>query len=391
MIGPILPFRGGLAQHTTMLHRALCEVADVYTVSFTRQYPRWLFPGESDRDPQFDGHVEHRVDYLIDSLNPLTWRTALKRCLAHRPKTVIIPWWTVYWAPCFRYLAKGFRQAGVDVTFLCHNVIEHESALWKKRLTRAVLHHGTQFIVHSNEGGMQLQSIVPEATVFFYPHPIYDHFPAAQGMLPRRSALELLFFGFVRPYKGLDILIESLALLEDIDVRLTAVGEFWRDREQAEDDIHRLGLEGRVELIARYVDDAEAAEYFHRADAVVLPYRNATGSGIVPLAYHYERPVIVTDVGGLPDVVEDGETGFVVEPNSPRALAQGVRCIADTNRTLMRSAIREYKQRMTWSGLAQNLVSSLSEGSPTAATTIAEVGPATLRADTDSWRPIKPR
>ena len=373
LIGPVLPFRGGIAQHTTMLHRALRETADVRTVSFTRQYPPWLFPGKSDRDPQCEGHVEPGVEYLIDSLNPRTWRAALQRCLAHEPEAVIIPWWTVYWAPCFRYLAGALRRADIDVIFLCHNVVEHESAWWKNRLTLSVLRQGTHHVVHSREGGRHLKSAISTAHVSFYPHPIYDRFPAAEGSLARRSPLELLFFGFVRPYKGLDLLLEAMADLKDTDVRLTVVGEFWEGHEQIERQIHELGLEDRVDLVARYVDDAEAAEYFDRADAVVLPYRSATGTGIIPLAYHYEKPVLVTDVGGLPDVVSDGETGLIVEPNSPGSLATAVRQLDQTDLTAMKTAIRQYKQQMTWRGLAEHVLSTITN------------------PEVEDWRPTKPR
>ncbi len=117
LIGPILPFRGGIAQHTTMLHRALQKQADVLTISFTRQYPTWLFPGESDRDPGYDNHVESGVEYLVDSINPLTWRKAITRILNYGAETVVIPWWTIYWTPCFFYIVRKLKKENIKIVF----------------------------------------------------------------------------------------------------------------------------------------------------------------------------------------------------------------------------------------------------------------------------------
>jgi glycosyltransferase involved in cell wall biosynthesis len=126
LIGPVLPFRGGIAQHTTMLLRAFAETTEAHAISFTRQYPRFLFPGESDRDPAFEGHVEPLTEYEMDSMNPLSWRRVVRKALAFAPDVVVLPWWQVYWAPSFSYIARRLRRAGIPVVFLCHNVIEHE-------------------------------------------------------------------------------------------------------------------------------------------------------------------------------------------------------------------------------------------------------------------------
>ena len=150
-------------------------------------------------------------DYLIDSLNPATWNAAFRRIRDHAPDLVIVPWWTIYWAPCFWYLACRCRRAGIKVRFLCHNVGDHETAAWKLALTRAVLRQGDSFIVQAVEEERRLRSLLPNADVTVHPHPIYDQFPNPDptARLARRGDLELLFYGFVRPYKGLDLLIEG--------------------------------------------------------------------------------------------------------------------------------------------------------------------------------------
>ncbi|MFQ5500507.1 MAG: glycosyltransferase [Candidatus Zixiibacteriota bacterium] len=358
LIGPVLPFRGGIAQHTTMLHRALKKQAELMSISYTKQYPAWLFPGESDRDPKYAGYTEDGVQYLISSLNPLTWRRALTGCKNFHPNCAIIPWWTVFWAPFCWYLARGLRKAGIDVVFFCHNVIEHESSRWKSGLTAGILMQGDRFVVHTNEDKKNLLKIVPDASIRVHPHPVYEQFPPAKGILPRRAKTELLFFGFVRPYKGLDILIEAMGLLKSEDVFLTIAGEFWNGKENIEKRIDELGIKNKIEIISRYLTEDETAEYFARCDIVVLPYRSATGSGVVPLAYHYRKPVLVTDVGGLKSVVKHGETGYIVPPRA-NDIAEKIVAVTRVQLVAMEPAIQQLKSTMTWDGIAESILESV--------------------------------
>lgn len=355
LLGPVLPFRGGIAQHTTMLLRAFSSSGDAQAFSFTRQYPAFLFPGESDRDPAFEGHVEPETRYMIDSLNPLTWGRAVRAIVEWRPDVVVLPWWQVYWAPMYRFVVRRLKAAGIPVIFLCHNVTEHETASWKRAVTRSVLAMGDGHVVQSRVEAEHLRELVPGSEPVLHLHPVYDQFPAATGALAPEHDLELLFFGFVRPYKGLDVLIEAMALLpDDLDVRLTVAGESWQGSEGLRAQIEDLGLSERVDLVDRYLTETEVAEYFARAHALVLPYRSATGSGVAAIAYHYEKPVVVTRVGGLPDVVEDGVTGFVVEPESPTALADAILELSRRDPADMVEAVREFKSTcLTWTGLAE--------------------------------------
>jgi len=355
LIGPVLPFRGGIAQHTTMLHRALPELSRHLTISFTRQYPTLIFPGESDRDPDYEGYREPGVEYLIDSLNPLSWRRTVQHILAFNADIAVLPWWTAYWAPCFGYIARALRSKGLTVVFFCHNVLEHEPARWKTSLTKWVLSQGSRFVVHTREDAANLRSLVTDAVVSVHPHPIYDQFPEPTGNLSRRGDLELLFYGFVRPYKGLDLLIEAMAKTPE-HVYLTVAGEFWDGEEQMRHRIEELGLTGRIELQPRYQTDQETAELFARSDIVVLPYRSATGSGVVPVAYHYDKPVIVTRVGGLPDVVDDGKTGKLIEPGNVNAIADAINSFTRADAAAMVPAIQAFKSNMTWASLASQFL-----------------------------------
>lgn len=360
LIGPVLPYRGGIAQHTTMLRRALAQVADLRTYSFSRQYPSVLFPGESDRDPAFEGHAEEGTAYTIDTVNPLTWRRVANEIVGSHPEVVVIPWWHVYFTPCFGYLARRFRAAGIPIVWLCHNVVEHESAGWRQWLTRKVLSTGSGFVVHTGIDEANLRRLLPDASIERYNHPVYDQFPSPRGTLPAEHALELLFFGFVRPYKGLDILIEAMPLVpEDLDVRLTVAGEFWDGEDATRKRIEELGAADRIELVSRYLSESDAAEYFGRAHAAVLPYRSATGSGVVAVAYHYDVPVLITRVGGLPDVVVDGETGVIVPPESPEALARGIERLAAADLESMSAAVHRHKtENMSWAGLSRAVLAA---------------------------------
>ncbi|WAK02059.1 glycosyltransferase family 4 protein [Methylobacter sp. YRD-M1] len=353
LIGPVLPYRGGIAQHTTMLHRALREQTECLTISFSRQYPHWLFPGKSDKDENLAGHSEEGVEYLIDSINPLSWARAVKRVREFAPRMVLLPWWHVYWAPCFAWICKQLKKDGIEIVFLCHNAVEHENAQWKSLVGNFVLSNADRFVVHTSVDKKNLIQHFPDTPVDIHPLPVFDHFPQPKFELPRRAGLELLFFGFIRPYKGLDVLLEAMTLLKNNDVFLSIVGEFWNDENETLKYIADHEIADKIEIVARYVPDDEAAAYFSRCDLVVLPYHSATGSAVIPLAYHYGKPVIATRVGGLPDVIEDGVTGTLIDPGSSTKLAKTIKDALSGINPYSADAIKSFKSRLTWSGLVK--------------------------------------
>jgi glycosyltransferase involved in cell wall biosynthesis len=361
LIGPVFPFRGGIAQHTTMLKRALEKETSLGTISFTRLYPKWLFPGASDREEGKKDAVEPGVHYLIDSLNPLTWFAAARFCIKFKPDIVVIPWWTIYWTFCFWYLARRFRRADIPVIFLCHNVIEHESTGWKVFLTKLALGQTDRFMVHTRQDEKNLAHLLPGSKISRHPLPLFDQFPKPARQLARRAALELFFFGFVRPYKGLDLLIDALHLARlPADFFLTIAGEFWQGKKALIQQINEKALQDRIEIIDRYLPEQEAADLFQRADLVVLPYRSATGSGVIPLAYHYNKPVLVTPVGGLPEVVIAGESGFIAAEPTAASIA---RCLEDCrgrlqDRERILIGINRAKKNLSWENFVRCLLRS---------------------------------
>lgn len=355
LFGPIQPFRGGIAKYTLRLHTALSKRCDLTTISFHRQYPAWLYPGVSDREPGQEGYRHPRVRYVLDALNPLTWRKAAHSIRSQGCDLAILSWWTLFWAPGFALIAWLLRRHQIPVALLCHNLNDHDSGRLQRWLTRYFLAQADAFIVHTSEQEAILLKLFPHKKVVRHPHPVYNQFPEASITLPQRGRLELLFFGFIRPYKGLDLLVQALAEVADKTVFLTVVGEPWIDPETLRTRILSMGAPN-VELHFEYVDDVSAANYFKRADIVVLPYLTATGSGVAALAQNYERPLLVTAVGGLKEVVENGVTGHIVEPNS---VDQIVKCIRELDRASLQSMhdnIRRANLQLSWDSMASSIL-----------------------------------
>lgn len=333
LIGPTYPYRGGIAHYTTLLAQALRERHEVLFISFSQQYPAWLFPGRSDRDPS-ERPLRADAEYLLNPLNPLSWWHTLARLDEWGPDVVVLQWWHPFWAPAWRVIGRGVKQlAGQPrLLFICHNVLPHEQGRLRPilpALTRQTLQAGDGFVLHSVADGDILRQILPGALTRVNPHPTYAPLGAASSfslpfVLPDDRPL-LLFAGFVRPYKGLDILLEALPLvLAGRPVHLLVAGEFWQGTAVYQAQIDRLGISGAVTLWDAYLPNETLAACLARADVVVLPYRSATQSGVIQLAFGQGKPVITTNVGGLAEVVDHERTGLVVPPEDPAALAAAI-------------------------------------------------------------------
>jgi glycosyltransferase involved in cell wall biosynthesis len=362
LIGPTYPFRGGISHYTTLLCTALRQKHSVKFISFKRQYPKLIFPGKTDKDPSSHPTCVDAVDYLIDSLNPLTWLQTVKEIVHYSPEMIVLPWWVAYWAPQFLFiitLAK--KRTKARVVFVCHNVEEHESSTLKRIISRAVLTKADKFITHSSEETKKLQHLLGDqinvSTGF---HPTYadlsgDRYSKAEAkkILALKGPV-LLFFGFVREYKGLGVLLDALpVVLEKKNITLMVVGEFWKDKGAYLDKIEEYGISEHVRIVDKYVPNEDIGKYFAAADLVVQPYLSASGSGISQIAYGFDRPVIATDVGSLPDVVEDGVNGRIVRPGDAEGLAQAILASLDpaTLEKFMQNA-SETKDKFSWKRMA---------------------------------------
>lgn len=366
IVGPVEPFRGGIAKHTTAILQEIGkrENITVMALSFSTLYPAFLYPGQSDKDPE-SGKPPASVEFSISTVNPLTWIRAVFKIAAFRPDILIIPCWTFFVAPCLGTIARLARRRGVKVVGVIHNVSDHEEAKPRELLTRFQLGGIDRFITHSATLRESLKAKLPtvrDSDVTVHPHPLFDSYPDPVGAVPKSAGINLLFFGLVRAYKGLDILISALGKVVRPDVTLRIVGEFWEGRQEIEQQIADLALGNRVEIVGRYVSDQEAAEYFNAADVVVLPYRTVSASGVISVAYRYGRPVIVSDHASLVDLVVEGKTGWVTPVADVDALAALIEHTLDL-RTIgeMRTHVDQMRLRLSWTSFVDDLLGSVAD------------------------------
>jgi len=340
----------------------------VYFFAFKRQYPKWLFPGKSDRDHSAKPIKADGIDYILDSLNPVTWIKVFQKIKAVNPDLVIIPWWVSFWAPQFWTIAVLTKSlTNSKILFLCHNVVEHESKNIHRQCTKLVLKNGNYFIVHSNEEFKNLKQMIPGAHIKQTHHPIYEVFNFES--FPKDKARQtlgikgrtILFFGFVRPYKGLKYLLAAMPKIpEQWDINLLIVGEFWNGEEVYRKRIKELGIENKTIIINKYVPNEEVGLYFAAADVVILPYISATGSGIVQLAFGCNRPVISTRVGCLPEVIDHERTGYLVPARDSQALADAVVSFYRKNKEAeFTQNIEKEKPRFSWEKMLETIESFL--------------------------------
>jgi glycosyltransferase involved in cell wall biosynthesis len=361
LIGPTYPYRGGISHYTTLLYQHLSAVHETKLYSFKRQYPSFLFPGRTDKDPS-GSPLQVPCEYLLDPLNPLTWLETFRRTQRERPDAVIIQWWVPYWALALASVAFLLRRfTPVKVVFICHNIVPHEGSIVDTFLTRLALAQGQYFILQSQKDLSDLKALLPHAQAVRTVLPLYDTYQwevmeeaAAKAALGLAGPV-VLFFGFVRKYKGLEYLIRALPqVLRNLPAQLLIVGEFWEDRDAHLEMIEKLGLQQHVTVVDRYVPNEEIGLYFSAADVVVLPYVDATQSAVISLAYAFDKPVITTDVGGLPEVVTDGETGFVVPPRDHAALAAAiVKYFQGDYAPRFTANVKARKDALSWLGLVR--------------------------------------
>lgn len=358
LVGPVYPYRGGIAHYTTLLYQQLAAQHQVQVLSFRRQYPVWLFPGRTDLDPSKKA-LTFAAERVIDPLSPRTWVRAARLIQDLAPDVLILQWWHPFWSPALWTIAHYARSwTNPRVLFICHNVLPHERGWIGGLLARWVLAQGDAFIVHSERDRQDLHQLLPKARVCRTVLPTYEKLAGTAPSPTQARAIlgldekanVLLFFGFVRRYKGLTYLIDALThVLSEIDVRLVIAGEFWDDPEPYLQRIAGLGLREHVTIIDRYVPDEELGLYLSAADLMVLPYVDATQSAVVSLAFGHGLPVLTTCVGGLPEVVEDGCTGMLVQPCNSQELAAR---ILDFYRLdlgpAMRANIKSRQARFSW-------------------------------------------
>lgn len=353
LVGPLRPFRGGVAQYNEQLARNISDYCKLSRVSFKRLYPAFLYPGKSDKEPGAQAQGSQYAN-IIDAYWPPSLKKAASFIIQQKPDIVIVTWWTLFWQPGLAYLAQKLRKNGIKVVYICHNVFDHDASKTVQFLSKRFLAYADGYIVHSSDEKKRLKYLYPGAKVLnTNTLPVSTDFPKAEGCLSKRGKLELLFFGFIRPYKGLDVLLDAMSrLTNEHEVYLTIVGEIWGDKEAIKQKVIALGGE-YVELHDEYVSSEQAAEYFSRADVVVLPYKSATGSAVAAQAFFYGKPILGTSVSGIRDVVKEGRTGWLVNPNSSEELADTITKLTRANTTKTKPHIQEFNKNHSWAATAK--------------------------------------
>jgi len=336
VIGPVYPYRGGIAHYTAQLIQALSIAKhSVYSVSYKRQYPNWLYPGKSDKDPsQSVFYID--AAFLLDPVNPITWYKTANQIDKKRPDLVIIQWWTTFWAPAYAVLGAILRRKKIRVGYIIHNVLPHEQHFFDPLLAKIALTQGSVFLAQTDTEKQKLQKLLPGREVMVCSLPAYNFL--ADRQIPKEVARKrigiqldrplILFFGIVRPYKGLKYLIDSMALLKRENLSnqpfLLVAGEIWEDKSIYQDQIKRLDLQDCVRLDDRYVPDEEVAIIFSAVDMLVAPYVDGTQSAAVGLALGFGLPLVVTEIvaGGIAE--ENKQYIQVVKAADAEAISQAI-------------------------------------------------------------------
>lgn len=356
------PFRGGIAQFNANLYQTLAKEHEVTAFTFKRQYPDILFPGKTQYVTPEDNATVIESIPIVDTANPFTYFSAVNRIASMQPDILIMKYWMSYFAPSLGWIAGRIKKKGGKVITILDNVIPHEQKFFDKPLTKWFLKQNSGFIAMSASVRNDLLTLAPDAPYILQPHPLYNHFGQKQDPIEARRALglslekkTLLFFGLIRDYKGLDLLIEAMHLL-DGDYQLLIGGESYGSFAKYEEQIKHSKYPENIKVFNRYISDKEVPLFFSAADVCVLPYKSATQSGITSIAYHFELPLIVTDTGGLKENVEQPQTGLVCPAISASSIASTIRKFYQTDREHFVSQIRQLKGLLSWENFGDALV-----------------------------------
>lgn len=363
IIGPVYPFKGGISHYTSLMYQNLAKKYDVEAVSFTVQYPKILYK-KQQKDFENDLLKISGAKYWLHTVNPFNWISTAKKIRKLNPDLILIQWWHPYFSPCYWVLLKLLRK--FKRLILCNNVFPHARFSGDRFLTKAVLKQGDAYIVHSEKDQKDLDTIISDAVSDFALLPGFGVFRS--GNVDKAEARKqlglqddenvILFFGFVQKYKGLDYLLNALplAIQKTQRLKLLIVGEFGGDQDQYLRMIEDNGIREHIDLYAEYVPDREIEKYFMAADVVILPYESATSSGIVQMAYAFDKPIIATDVGVLPNVVVDNETGYIVEHKNIESIADGITRFFEQDRSdEFKAGIQRQAYRFSWDRMTEKI------------------------------------
>ncbi|MFT3675184.1 MAG: glycosyltransferase [Chitinophagaceae bacterium] len=357
IIGPAHPLRGGLATFNQRLAREFMAQGDECSIwSFSLQYPSFLFPGKTQYSDE-PAPADIPIHTEINSINPFNWLRVGNKLRRMRPDLIIVRYWLPLMGPCLGTILRRVRKKGhTRIVCIADNIIPHEKRPGDKPFTRYFVKSCHAFITMSEKVMQDLRSFEDKKPALLIRHPLYDNFgePVAKTAARQHLAIDsqqklVIFFGFIRKYKGLDLLLQAMTdpRIRQAGIRLLVAGEFYEEEQPYRQQIEQSGISDLLILHTDFIPDSEVRYYLCAADAVIQPYRNATQSGVTPLAYHFDKPMVVTNVGGLPDLVPHEKAGLVVAPD-PTAIADGILRFYQLGEDYFIPHLRTEKLKYSW-------------------------------------------
>ena len=366
IIGPAYPLRGGgMSTFNERLARAfMSEGHTVSIYTFSLQYPSFLFPGTSQYSTEA-APKDLDIKVVINSVNPFNWIKVGNQIKKERPDIIIVRYWLPFMGPCFgTILRHAKKNKHSKVICIADNVIPHEKRTGDKAFTKYFIKPVDAFITMSEKVLADLKLFNQQKPALYIPHPLYDNFGEK---IPKEEARKnlginindriILFFGFIRKYKGLDILLDAMAILKQTmpGLKLLIAGEFYDDKKSYEEQVERLHIADQLIMRTEFIPDSEIRNFLCAADLVVQPYRNATQSGVTPLAYHFEVPMVVTNVGGLASMVPHGKAGLVAEPTAA-SIAQNIETYFQKGADQFLPGLAEEKKKYSWQVMTDSIL-----------------------------------
>lgn len=361
ILSPFYPYRGGLAQLNARLYTELSRHNEVKAYTFTTLYPEFLFPGKTQYVQEGDTATIIKSERVLNSINPFSYITTARRINKYAPDIVIIPYWMSFMAPAFGSVSLLLDKK-IKIVSLVHNAISHERTLIEKPLAKYFFNRCDAFIVMSEPVREDLLKLKKNAKILLQPHPIYDQYAersdkdiACEGLNIPINKKNLLFFGLIRDYKGLDVLIQAMSDLND-DYQLIIAGECYGSFDKYQQLIDNSPLKGNIKVFEQYIPDTMVPVLFSAADVLILPYRSATQSGVVALAYQMELPMIGTNVGALGKTIEEANTGIVVNSATPENIAQGINDYFTSGKIeIYKTNVLNEKKKLSWDNFATSI------------------------------------
>lgn len=366
IMGPAHPLRGGLATFNERLAREfMSQGYEVTLYSFSLQYPNFLFPGKtqysSDPVPE-DLNIKTR----INSVNPLNWWSVGNEIKKYKPDYIVVRFWLPFMGPSLGTILRRVRKnKHTKIVAIVDNIIPHEKRPGDKPFAKYFVKALDKCVVMSKKVGEDLKSFVTHQSIDYVSHPMYDNYGAILKKETAREKLNLkpkgkyiMFFGFIRKYKGLDLLYQAMSdpRIRALGIKLVVAGEYYVDENYYSQIVKEEGIMDLLELHTDYISNERVKYYFSAADLIVQPYKTATQSGISQLAYHFEKPMLVTNVGGLPEIVNHGEAGYVVEVDK-KSVADAIVDYYENNREdSFVEKVRENKKRFSWDNLVKTII-----------------------------------